>query len=78
MINIKTVECDIIMHEMAHAVEKTSGIDLNGDFRKVLGNDMKNRFSNNIQVASAVENVIKKEHERIQKQLDEFRNEFKG
>ena len=60
-INIKTVEHDIIMHEMAHAVEKTSGIDLNGDFRKVLGNDMRNRFSHNLQVASAVENVMKNE-----------------
>ena len=61
IINIKTVECDIIMHEMAHAVEKSSGIDLNGDFRKVLGNDMRNRFSNNLQVAYAVENVMKNE-----------------
>lgn len=61
IINIKTVECDIIMHEMAHAVEKSSGVDLNGDFRKVLGNDMRNRFSNNLQVASAVENVMKNE-----------------
>ncbi|MDD2840343.1 MAG: hypothetical protein PHY80_04445 [Rickettsiales bacterium] len=60
-INIKTVECDIIMHEIAHAVEKTSGINLNGDFRKVLGLDMNGKISNNMQVAPAVESIMKNE-----------------
>ena len=46
------------MHEIAHAVEKTSGIDLNGDFRRVLGLDMNGKISQNLQVAPAVENVI--------------------
>lgn len=60
-IMIKTIESDIIMHEIAHAVEKTSSIDLNGDFRKVLGLDMNGRVSSNLQVAPAVESVMKNE-----------------
>lgn len=58
---IKTIESDIIMHEIAHAVEKTSAIDLNGDFRKVLGIDMNGRVSSNLQVAPAVSSVMKNE-----------------
>lgn len=57
-INIKTIECSIIMHEIAHAVEKTSGIDLNADFRRVLGLDMNGKISSNLQVASAIENTM--------------------
>lgn len=58
---IKTIESDIIMHEIAHAIEKTSGIDLNADFRKVLGLDMNGRVSSHLQVAPAVESVMKNE-----------------
>lgn len=60
-INIKTIECGIIMHEIAHAIEKTSLIDLNGDFRKVLGLDMNGKRSSNLQVVSMVENIMKNE-----------------
>lgn len=58
---IRTIESDIIMHETAHAVEKTSAIDLNGDFRTGIGLDMKNRRSSNLEVANAVDNVMKYE-----------------
>jgi len=51
---IKNITPEIIMHELAHAIEKESGIDLNGDFRKALGFDMKNRQPSNIQLAKAV------------------------
>lgn len=60
-INIKTIDCRIIMHEIAHAVEKTSGIDLNSDFRRILGLDMNGKISSNLQVAPAVESVMIKE-----------------
>jgi len=57
-INIKTIECSIIMHEIVHAVEKTSGIDLNVDFRRVLGLDMNKNISSNLEVTSAVRNIM--------------------
>jgi len=51
---IQGITPETIMHELAHAVEKESGIDLNNDFRKALGLDMKNREPSNMQLARAV------------------------
>jgi len=58
IISIKSINSEVIIHEIAHAIEKESGIDLNDEFRKVLGLDMKNRQSNNIQVARGVETIM--------------------
>ncbi len=40
---IKSFTHNVIAHEMAHALEFESGIDLGGNFRKAIGFDMKGR-----------------------------------
>jgi len=71
---IKTIESDIIMHEIAHAVEKSSGIDINGDFRKMLDADINGRTASHLQVAPAVESVMKTELKsyKLQNHMEEL------
>lgn len=60
-IEIKKLESDIIMHEIAHAMEKESGIDINREFRTVLGYDMNDKTSGQLFIAQAVTSVMQKE-----------------
>ncbi|HSQ98042.1 MAG TPA: hypothetical protein VLL98_05000, partial [Rickettsiales bacterium] len=58
-INIKTIECSIVMHEIAHAVVAISGVNLNSDFRKVLASDLSEKAS--LKIAPMVQNIMKDE-----------------
>lgn len=58
---IKKLESDIIMHEIAHAMEKESGIDINKEFRTVLGYDMNSKTSGQLFITQAVTSVMQKE-----------------
>lgn len=55
---IKKISPDIIIHEIGHAIEHISGINVNGDFKNVLKDDLKNNNSNSIQLKSAVKDVM--------------------
>jgi hypothetical protein len=60
-ITIKTITPDVIMHEIAHAIEKEIELDLNTEFRAVLGIDMKDRTASHPNVANAVKSVMRDE-----------------
>ncbi len=40
---LRQLSCNVLAHEMAHALELESGLDLGEDFRKAIGFDMKDR-----------------------------------
>ncbi len=71
---IKTIESDIIMHEIAHAVEKSSGVDINGDFKRALESDINGRTASHLQVAPAVESVMRTElkNYKLQNHMEEL------
>jgi hypothetical protein len=58
---IKNINAEVIIHEIAHAIEKEIRIDLNQDFRKVLTLDFQNRNSQNIQMISGIETIMIKQ-----------------
>ncbi|MFC1659221.1 hypothetical protein ACFL0U_01490 [Pseudomonadota bacterium] len=60
-VSIKTITPDVIIHEMAHAVDQEMELDLNAEFRFVLGEDMKNKVSSHPHVADAVRSVMRDE-----------------
>ena len=55
---IKTITPTIIIHEVGHAIEHISGIDVNSDFKTNLYNDFRANNSNSIQLKSAVKDVM--------------------
>ena len=61
IITIKNINTDVVIHEIAHAIEKESGLDLNGEFRQVLAMDMNNKTPSNPMVANAVRTVMRDE-----------------
>lgn len=71
---IKTIESDIIMHEIAHAIEKNSGININSEFKKALESDINLRNASHLQVAPAVESVMKTElkNYKLQNHMEEL------
>lgn len=59
---IRTIESSIIIHEIGHAIEHISEIDINKDFRKNLSLDTQNHNKNtNIQIKTAVVDVMQKQ-----------------
>lgn len=60
IILIKSITPEVIIHEIAHAAEKELQIDLDADFRRVLGLDMRQQHTN-IQVERAVETIMKQQ-----------------
>lgn len=61
IIEIRKIESDIIMHEIAHAMEKESGIDIDKEFRSTLGYDTKDTKSSQPFIQDAVQSVMKEE-----------------
>ena len=55
---IKKIIPDIIIHEIGHAIEHISGININSDFKSALYEDFKTNNSNSIQLKSAVKDVM--------------------
>ena len=57
-ISIKSIESSIIMHEIAHAIEHISNINVDGDFKKFLELDIKINNTKNMQISSAVKTIL--------------------
>ena len=55
---IKSFTHNVIAHEMAHALEFESGIDLGGNFRKAIGFDMKNRQADSLPLRSEIKRLM--------------------
>ncbi len=49
---------NVILHEMAHAMDFESGIDLNEDFRKCIGFDMKDRTAPLITLQAEIQRLM--------------------
>lgn len=58
IISIKSIEPSIIMHEIAHAIEHISELDISGDFKKNLEIDIRKNNTNNIQVSTAIKTIL--------------------
>lgn len=58
---IKKFIPDILIHEIGHAIEQISEIDINQDFRKNFAMDMQLKNSSNRQLSSAIEDVMEKQ-----------------
>ena len=58
---IKNFKPSIIMHEITHAIEHIADLDLNAEFRKYFGIDMREKNSRNRMVLNAVEDVMVKQ-----------------
>lgn len=58
---IKSIRPDIIIHEIAHAIEHIANIDLNKDFRKILASDTNGKKSTNEQLNASVKSILKDE-----------------
>lgn len=56
---IKSIKCPIIIHEIAHAIEYILDLDLHKDFRKVLASDTNHKTAPNMQVNSAVKQILR-------------------
>ena len=67
-INIKTLSAEVMMHEMAHAVEKESRVQLDREFSKIFRADLINAENSHIHIQTAVRQVILKEIELYPKQ----------
>lgn len=55
---LKSFAHNVLIHEMAHAMEFESGLDLNSDFRKCIGLDMKNRVSPMIPLQAEIQRLM--------------------
>lgn len=49
---------NVLIHEMAHAMEFESGVDLNAEFRKCIGLDMKDRVSPIITLQAEIQRLM--------------------
>ncbi|MBR2140808.1 MAG: hypothetical protein IJ853_00425 [Rickettsiales bacterium] len=58
---IKKIIPDIIIHEIGHAVEHISGINVNGDFKKALYEDLRLNNTHLLQVKSAVKDIMEQQ-----------------
>ena len=61
VINIRTVTVDVIMHEIAHALEKESKINLQDQFADIFANDLQNTKNCHINIQMAIKQIIFKE-----------------
>lgn len=59
-ITIKKLDVDVIMHEIAHALEKETGLDIRKGFLFAIQKDLRN-INTHINIRNAVEQVIYKE-----------------
>ncbi len=57
-ITIRNISHEVIMHEIAHAVEKESAINLNGEFRKAIANDMQEIEFASASVKTAIKQIM--------------------
>lgn len=55
---IRNLLVNVVAHEMAHALEIEGGIDLNNNFRKAIGLDMKGRKANNLALRGEMQRVM--------------------
>ena len=60
-ISIKSLQPSIIMHEIGHAIEHISDLNIENDFKNILSSDIKNNKTNNIQVSSAIKTILSDE-----------------
>ena len=61
VINIRTLTVDVIMHEIAHALEKESKINLQDEFASIFATDLKNTKHSHINIQLAIKQIIFKE-----------------
>lgn len=61
-IGIKIPSSDIIIHEITHALERESGVDLNQEFRRAIGKDLNGRKAENFAVQVAINEIM---HEQL-------------
>ncbi len=57
-IEVKVMSDAVIIHEIAHAVEKESGLDVNVDFHALVLSDMKKLSGVNIMARQAIEKIM--------------------
>ncbi len=55
---IKSFTHNVIAHEMAHALEFESGLDLGGNFRKAIGFDMKDRQAQSMSLRGEIKRLM--------------------
>lgn len=67
-IGIKIPTSDIIIHEITHALERESGVDLNQEFRTVIGLDMKDRKAESFAIQTAVTSTMRDELKSYEKE----------
>lgn len=60
-IQLRTVSVDVIIHEIAHALEHESKINLNEDFAQIFANDIKKVKKSHLNIQNAVKQIIFKE-----------------
>lgn len=60
-INIKTLTAEVMMHEMAHAVEKESKLHLQDEFSDIFKKDLANAEHSHLHIKTAIEQIILKE-----------------
>jgi len=57
-ITIKSLTAAVVAHEMAHALDVEGGFDLNEDFRKSVGFDMKGRKASNYALRGSIQRIM--------------------
>lgn len=55
---LRGISCNVLAHEMAHALEFESGLDLGEEFRKCIGYDMKDRNPNNVALKGEIKRLM--------------------
>lgn len=55
---IRNFAVNVMAHELAHMVSIESGFELNEDFRKAVGFDMKNRMPENVVLSAAIKRLM--------------------
>jgi hypothetical protein len=55
---LRSLNCNVLAHEMAHALEYESGIKLGEEFRQAIGYDMKDRLASQLALRSQIQRLM--------------------
>ena len=60
-INIKSLSVEVLMHEIAHALEKESKLELSQEFAHIFKEDLRNIVNSHMNIQRAIKQIIFKE-----------------